>query len=490
MRSLFWKGMLTFLAVILVAVGTVALLSGWVTEIEFRRYAFSYGGLWDRQVVELATYYAKHNTWTGIQGALPTTQGVGQQGRGEGGRGDGKGPPEIAFRLADPEGRIVGDTNGFPGGTASQAELSSGIPVKVEDQIVGYLLPSTQTSASLPLDQPQTQFLTRVHTALWIAALAATAVALIVGGLLFRSIVAPLRRLTTASQAIAEGDLSARAPVQGQDEVAQLADAFNRMAGSLARAQEARRNQTADVAHELRTPLAILQGALEAMLDGVYPTDRENLLAALAQVQTLARLVEDLRLLALADAGQLRLHTAPLDLGTFLREIVEAHRLQARERGVNLALEVPSPLPLVEADRDRLAQVMGNLLGNALRYVPEGGNITVRVMGQEPVLPVPSGAEGSEAEGQKVIVSVTDDGPGVPPEDLPHLFERFWRGDRARRRATGGSGLGLTIARSLVEAHGGRLWAESVEGQGITFALALPVSMYECHKTTAPTCND
>lgn len=460
MHSLFWKGMLAFLAVILVAVGAVALLSGWVTEIEFRRYAFSYGGLWDRQVVELATYYAEHNTWAGIQGALPITQGMGQRGRGEGGRGDGKGPPEIAFRLADPEGRIVGDTDGFPDGTASQAELSSGIPVKVEGQIIGYLLPSTRTPASLSLDQPQTQFLTRVHTALWIAALSATAVALIVGGLLFRSIVAPLRRLTTASQAIAEGDLSARAPVQGRDEVAQLADAFNRMAGRLARAQEARRNQTADVAHELRTPLAVLQGALEAMLDGVYPTDRENLLAALAQVRTLARLVEDLRLLALADAGQLRLHMAPLNLGAFLREIVEAHRLQAQKREVNLALEMPSPFPLVKADRDRLAQVMGNLLGNALRYVPEGGSITVRVMSQ----------------GREVIVSVADDGPGVSPENLPHLFERFWRGDRTRRRATGGSGLGLTIARSLVEAHGGRIWAQSVEGQGSTFTFALPVS--------------
>jgi len=177
---------------------------------------------------------------------------------------------------------------------------------------------------------------------------------------LFRSIVAPLRHLTTASQAIAEGDLSARAPAQGRNEIAQL-----------------------------------------------------------------------------ADAGQLYLHTAPLDLGPFLQEMVETHRIQAQERGVDLALETPSSFPLVEADRDRLAQMMGNPLSNALWYVPRGGYVTVRATVQGPVLPVPSGAERSEAEGQEVTVAVADDEPGVPPEGLPHLFERFWRGDRARRTYLG-----------------------------------------------------
>jgi signal transduction histidine kinase len=458
MRSLFWKGMLAFLAVILVAIGTVALLSGWITGIEFRRYAFTHGGAWDRQAAELASFYAGHSSWEGIQGTLRLIQGRGEQGQGRGSRG--KGAPWSGFRLADPEGRIVGDTDSPPSGTVPQEELASGVPIEVEGQVVGYLLPAMSSAADLPLDLPQAEFLARVYRALWIAALAALAVALTVGGLLFRSIVAPLRRLTAASQAIADGDLPARAPIRGRDEVAQLADAFNRMAVSLVRAEEARRNQTADVAHELRTPLTVVQGALEAMLDGVYPTDRENLQAALAQVRTLVRLVEDLRLLALADAGQLRLHIAPLDLGTFLREAIEAHRPQAREREVDLALAAPPALPIVLADRDRLAQVVGNLLSNALRYVPAGGHVAVRVTGR----------------GEEVVVAVADDGPGVPAEDLPHLFERFWRGDPARRRATGGSGLGLAIARSLVEAHGGHIWAESVEGQGTTFAFTLPIS--------------
>ena len=451
---LYWKGMLAFLAVILVAVGTVSLLTGRITETEFRRYALTHGGMWERQAASLAAYYAGHGSWEGVQDTLQSDHGMGQ------GQGRGMGGPGFGFRLADSEGRIVGASDGSPGGTASRAELSSGLPIEVEGQIVGYFLPSSQAPANMPLDAGQAQFLARVRSALWIAGLAATVVALVVGGLLFRSIVAPLKRLTTASQAIAAGDLSARAPVQGQDEVAQLAAAFNHMAEGLARAEEARRNQTADVAHELRTPLTVIQGTLEAMLDEVYPADRENLRAALAQTRTLSRLVEDLRLLALSDAGQLHLHTAPLDLVQFLHQIVKAHRPQAGEQGVSLALETPSSLPLVEVDRDRLAQVMGNLLGNSLRYVPQGGHVTVRARDEE----------------CEVIISVSDDGPGIPPSDLAHLFERFWRGDRARRQTSGGSGLGLTIARSLVKAHGGRLWAESAEGEGAVFSFALPAA--------------
>jgi signal transduction histidine kinase len=463
MRSLFWKGMLTFLAIILVAVGTVALLSGWATVVEFRRYTLTQEGRWERQMTALTAYYAEHGSWEGVQenlSIIQSSQGRGRGGEDSGGRG-GQGPPALDFRLADQDGWIVADTGASPDGRVTQDELESGIPVEVEGRVVGYLLFSPQATAQAPiaLDSNQSQFLARVRTSVWVAALSATVAALVAGGLLFRSIVAPLRRLTTASQAIAGGDLSVRAPVRGRDEVARLASAFNQMAESLARAEQARRNQTADIAHELRTPLTVLRGTIDAMLDGIYATDRENLLSAQAQVGTLTRLVEDLRLLALNDAGQLRLDVAPLDMAVFLREVVDSHQIQAQERGVSLTLEAPPSLSGVRADRDRLAQVMGNLLGNALRYVSRGGRIDVRV----------------KEQGQEIIVSLTDDGPGIPSEDLPYLFERFWRGDQARRQATGGSGLGLTIARSLIEAHGGRIWAHSIEGEGSTFAFALPV---------------
>jgi signal transduction histidine kinase len=309
------------------------------------------------------------------------------------------------------------------------------------------------------MDAAQVAFLSRVRRILWIGAAAALGVAMIVGGLLFRSITAPLRQLTAASKAIAQGDLSARADVRGQDEVAQLANSFNEMAESLTQMERARRNQTADIAHELRTPLTVLQGTLEAMLDGVYSTDSENLRAALSQTRTLSRLIEDLRLVALADAGKLHLEKDCLDLEAFLSEVVEAYQPQAKEHRIGLVLEMYPTLPTVCVDRDRLAQVMGNLLSNSLHHVRQGGHIRVE----------------TKREGDEAVVSVIDDGPGVSPGDLPRVFERFWRADPARRRATGGSGLGLSIARYIVQAHGGHIWAEPTPGGGLTVRFSLPV---------------
>jgi len=458
MSSLYWKGMLAFLVVIIVVVGTVAVLTGRVTETAFRRYTLTRSGIWEGLITRLAEYYEAQGSWAGIQDVLASWADRGRRmGREIGGPG---GPPApIDFRIADPRGQVVANTEGRPGGTVTQAALDDAIPIEVDGEVVGYLLPELRNLPTWPLDAAQAAFLTRVRRTLWIGALAALGVALIIGGLLFRSITAPLRKLTAASESIAKGDLSARADVRGSDEIAQLADAFNSMAGSLDRMEQARRNQTADIAHELRTPLTVLQGTLEAMLDGVYPTDRENLRAALTQTRTLSRLIDDLRVLAIADAGKLHLEKEAVNLEVFLEGVVEAYQLQAREQGIALALETPTGLPTVSADRDRLAQVMGNLLSNSLRYVPEGGHVRVK----------------ARQENDGVMVSVIDDGLGVASEHLNRLFERFWRPDRARRRATGGSGLGLSIARYIVEAHRGRIWAEETPGGGLTIQFSLPV---------------
>jgi signal transduction histidine kinase len=452
MNSLFWKGMLAFLVVIIVAVGTVAVLTGRLTENAFRRYEMTRSGMWDQTTALLRNYYEQRGSWAGIQDALRTLSERRQHNM----RG---GPSRmIDFRIADARGQIVADTNGPPRGNASRAQLDNSIPVKVDGDVVGYLVPAPVGPPNWPLDAAQAAFLSRIRRTLWIATLAALGVALVIGGLLFRSITAPLRELTTATESVAEGDLSARAPVRGQDEVAQLAAAFNQMAESLDRMEEARRNQTADIAHELRTPLTVIQGTLEAMLDGVYPTDQENLRAALAQTRTLSRLIEDLRILALADAGRLNLHKTTLDTAFFLQKTVESHRLQAQEKGLRLTLEASPTLPSVWADRDRLSQVMGNLLSNAFQYTPGGGRVTVQ----------------AQENDQAIVVSVIDDGPGVAPEQLDRIFERFWRADPARQRKTGGSGLGLSIARYIVEAHGGCIWAEETPGGGLTVAFSLP----------------
>lgn len=422
MSTLFWKGMLAFLVVIVVAVGTVAVLTGRATETAFRRYTLTRSGTWEGLITPLAEYYDAQGSWAGLQDVLAQWPDRGHRmwGREMGGPG---GPPgSIDFRIVDAEGRVVADTAGAPRGTVSQAALNDAVPVELDDEVVGYLLPALRNAPTWPLDPAQAAFLAQVRRTLWMGALAALTVALIIGGFLFRSITAPLRELTAASEAIAQGDLSVRADVRGQDEVAQLADAFNHMAESLHRMEQARRTQTADIAHELRTPLTVLQGTLEAMLDEVYPTDRENLEAVLAQTRTLSRLIEDLRILALADAGKLHLEKDVVDLGPFLKGIVEAYQPSAKEQGIALALETRIGLPPVQADRDRLTQVMGNLLTNSLQYVPEGGHVRVE-------------AEPGE---QEVVVAVKDDGLGVSGEDLPRMFQRFWRADPARRRERAG----------------------------------------------------
>jgi len=459
MRSLFAKGMLAFMAVILVAVGTVALLTGRATESAFRRYTLTRSGMWDGVTARLAEYYEERGSWNGVNNVLSRLDDRARRMRA-GEMGGPGAPPMVDFRVLDPQGTVVGDTRGVPGGMVSRGELEDSVPIEVDGEIVGYLLPALRNPPNWPLDAAQAAFLSRVSRTLWIGAGAALVVALVVGGLLFRSVTAPLRELIAASEAIAEGDLTVRANVRGQDEVAQLAESFNEMADSLDRMEEARRHQTADIAHELRTPLTVLQGTLEAMLDGVYPSDRDNLQAALSQTRTLSRLIDDLRLLALADAGRLSLEKECLDLRGFLDQVVEAYQPRAKEQGIALGLGSRRGGPQACFDRDRLAQVMGNLLSNALYHVPRGGHVRVE----------------TEVAGGDSVVSVIDDGPGVPATDLPHLFKRFWRADRARRRATGGSGLGLSIAAHIVEAHGGKIWAENTPGGGLTVRFTLPAS--------------
>jgi two-component system OmpR family sensor kinase/two-component system sensor histidine kinase BaeS len=225
----------------------------------------------------------------------------------------------------------------------------------------------------------------------------------------------------------------------------------------------------ADVAHELRTPLTVIQGNLRAILDGVYPLDKSEVTRLYDESRLLSRLVDDLRELAQADAGQLRLNLRPTDVSQLIGSIVESLASTAEEQGVVLGAQVPDNLPPAEADADRVAQVMHNLLANALRHTPDGGSVTVS----------------ASLVGDALEIAVADTGEGIAPEDLPHVFERFWRADPARTRGepprshagpkpVNGTGLGLSVAQSLVEAQGGRIWAESTPGQGSTFRFTLP----------------
>jgi two-component system OmpR family sensor kinase/two-component system sensor histidine kinase BaeS len=287
-----------------------------------------------------------------------------------------------------------------------------------------------------------------------------------VGSLATRRFTSPLSDTMKAADALAEGDLSARVPVEGSPEFRSLARSFNRMAEALETADRQRRELLADIAHELRTPLTIVQGNLEGLRDGVYTPTQEHLELVLDETQKLSRLVEDLRLLTLAEAGQLPLDLQPVDVSLLLADVRDAFGVPADEAGIALKLEAAGSLPTLFADPQRLGQILGNLVTNALRHTPPGGEV---VLG--------AGLCSEEAEAPGVEIWVADTGRGIPPEDLPHVFERFWRGDAARSHQAGaGSGLGLTIARSLVELHGGRIWAESagLPGEGTTVKLVLP----------------
>jgi signal transduction histidine kinase len=441
--SLFWKLMVVFAVVILIGIGGALLMAGRVAEVEFRRYAGS-ENRWQDTVSELADYYATNGSWDGVDGVLSRGRGRGQ--------GQGGGPP---VRLADVDGRIVFDREGASvGQVARNAELEAGLPIVVAGERVGTLLPP----ATGELTEEQETFLHRLVVAFTISGIAALAVALVLGALLVRGITRPLAQLTAASRAVASGDLDARVPTRSRDEVGQLASAFNQMAADLARAEEARRQQAADIAHELRTPLTVIQGQMEALADGIFPADAEHLEPVLAQTQLLNRLVEDLRTLSLTDAGRLALSPITVDVGEWVEGVVSGFRAVAAERGVALSLAVADGLPQAKIDPGRMSQVLGNVLDNALRHTPQGGQIAVRAAQQ-----------GSEIE-----ITITDTGPGVPPEHLPHLFERFWRGEPSRSRRTGGSGLGLAIAQRIVEAHGGRMWAENAPTGGLRVGFSLP----------------
>jgi two-component system sensor histidine kinase BaeS len=277
----------------------------------------------------------------------------------------------------------------------------------------------------------------------------------------FSGIARPLADVVTAAEAVAAGDLSVRVSAQGHGDFDRLARVFNHMVEELEAADRQRRNLTADVAHELRTPLQIIQGNLEGILDDVYEPTDEHITATLEETRQLARLVDDLRTLSLAESGELTLVREPVDVPELLSDVQTSFSGQAEAAGIQVCVEISGDTEkmTINGDAGRLDQVLANLVANALRHTPAGGTISLRA---EPV-------DGG------VRIQVGDTGEGIPPEDLPAVFDRFWKGDRSRSHALGaGSGLGLAIAQQLVRAHGGRIEVESELGVGTTFTMELP----------------
>ena len=298
-----------------------------------------------------------------------------------------------------------------------------------------------------------------VNRSLFWAGISAAAVGTLIVWLLSRRTLAPLQSLGAAARRLGRGDLSQRAETTGPTEIRELAHSFNVMAEGLEEAERQRRNLTADVAHELRTPLSNIQGYLEAIRDGLIDPSPETIDTIHGQALHLSRLVEDLRLLAQVEAGALQLQLFPTRIEELLQSSVEAVRPRADAEGVTLNLDTEPSLPMLELDATRISQVIGNLLENAITHTPEGGEVTVS----------------ARATGNAIEVTVSDTGPGIAPEQLSRIFDRFYRADPSRDRSTGSAGLGLTIARRLVEAHGGAIEAESELGEGSKFTVRLPV---------------
>jgi signal transduction histidine kinase len=334
-------------------------------------------------------------------------------------------------------------------------ELRKAVPLVVEGRTVGYLvyLPAIERWQA---GTPEGNFLLGVNRAILVSTLLAAGFALLLGGVLARTLTRSLRELTQATQALKRGKLGHQVEVHSHDELGVLAESFNQMSAELAHSTELRRRMTADIAHDLRSPLSVILGYTEALSDGKLEPTSEILRVMHTEARHLNHLIDDLKTLSLADAGELPLVLQNVSPGDLLQRAADSQRVLASQKGIHLETHLPAGLPEIRVDVERMAQVLGNLTNNSLRYTPAGGKITLS----------------ARAEAGRVHLAVSDTGAGISPEDLPFVFERSFRGDKARQQVEGSeSGLGLAIAKSLVEAQGGVISVTSQEGKGTTFTI-------------------
>jgi len=304
-------------------------------------------------------------------------------------------------------------------------------------------------------------FLDQVNDSLWKVGLITAAVALLIGLILTRQIARPIRALISGARHLTKGELSYRVDAKSHDEIGELADSFNIMASSLEKGEQSRRQLTADITHELRTPLTIIEGTVDGMIDGVFKSDSEHLSTIKEQTSMLTHLISDLRDLSLAESRQLKLNLTSTDMVKLVQRVVSSYEINAQEKNIRINLEKATQIPEIRIDPIRMEQVISNLLTNAIRHTPSGHNIDINVKNDEGGL----------------VISVADTGEGIAPEDLPHVFERFYRSDTSRSRKEGGTGLGLAIVKQMVEAHGGKVWVESKIGMGSIFNILLPFTI-------------
>ncbi len=450
-----------FAVIVLVTIISMLFFATLGLANEVRSYMFR-GGMYKTSgiIEQLQNLYITNGSWQGAETFFHSPM----QGRGWGNQGTGQMMGAMMRQhliLTDKDGRIIADSSDSnPSGKVDVQDLRTATPIEIENTTIGYLIAVDGMTFST---EDESFLVGRLTSAALTAGLIAGVISLVLALFLAYRLLRPVQALSQAAQQLGSGNLSQRAPILGNDELAELSRTFNLMASSLEDAEQSRKAMTADIAHELRTPLAVQRANLEALQDGVFSLTTENLESILEQNLLLTRLVEDLNTLALVDSGKLELQRSRTSFPELVKRVMDRYQSQALSAGIQLTLQfdpTQDEMPLLSIDPLRIEQIIGNLLSNAFRYTPENGRIELRITSKK----------------ESVQLTVHDSGEGIPPEALPHIFERFYRADRSRSRALGGSGLGLAIARKLAEAHGGELNAGNHPAGGAVFTLILAKS--------------
>jgi two-component system sensor histidine kinase BaeS len=437
------KLILAFLLISLFSTGIIAAFTRISTNREFDRFVS------DRfksdLVTQLVKYYQDKQTWVGVETLFAH---------------DHFGPDRnrpLYFSIADPNGVIVVAGNDHVSGEViGESILKAGVQIQVGNKTVGVLLLNAPPTRN-PLEDA---FIHRINDSVFLSAIVTFLLALILGAILSRTITRPIRELTKATHEMAGGKFDQKVPVRSRDEIGDLASSFNKMNDDLAISFNLRKQMTADIAHELRTPLSLIIGHAEAVHDGVLPPSKENFEIIREEAERLEQMVNDLQTLSLADAGELSMEFQPVEINRLLSDIKAHYMVQFNQKHIDLEFS-STPVPLMAVlDPIRFSQILTNILDNALRYTPKNGLVVMSV----------------EQSEHNIEITVKDSGEGVTLEEAEHLFDRFYRADssRTRDREAGGSGLGLAIAKSIIEMHKGRIWAEGNKGQGLIIHIELP----------------
>ena len=436
--------LLGFTLVIFVTIGAVLFFVNQATKDEIQRFSEQVDNSRAlRMQSELTRIYFINRNWEGIQPLIEQWSNLYDQ----------------RIILTDTEGIVIADSQGKLSG-----EYKSDLPGRVisfpfQREGFGTLYIIPKTSSELSFESFQLLFSSIGRYFLW-GGLIAIIIALLLTYFFSRRILSPVRALTQATNRLGSGDFSQRVDVYGNTEFDQLGKTFNTMADNLGRAEELRKNMVADIAHELRNPLANIKGYLEAAQDGLIETNEDTIRKLDEEATLLTRLVDDLQELSLAEAGELKLNIEPSDIKKIIDTTVQIMQTKASQKGVSLSFSLSNDLPEISIDTQRISQVLHNLIENAITATPSGGIVSISAQQRE----------------DYIEIRVVDNGEGIPANDLDKIFERLYRVDKSRARATGGSGLGLTIAKRLIEAHGGKIRVESEPGKGSCFIFILPIT--------------